>query len=256
LIGLFGTFRCYVPFFGDRANSKPTTRNEQKKVKPMPRYLILTFWVGTTLGCGAGKNNEPKTFTVQTKTASDTLYKTVVIPEASFNQVDTPITEYLIARLKPIRANFKRINSITNWTSTEKKELWETLEGGEATFYYLDGRLEKIIARNFGETFQKLNEYYLLNGYLSFVFEKSYKYNRPMYYDSTAMKENNDTEIFDFDKSEIKEDRSYFENKRLIYQLNNQDYGSPLADDYLQGEQKRILTNFEKLMKLTNLEKK
>ena len=71
-----------------------------------------------------------------------------------------------------------------------------------------------------------------------------------MYYDSTSMKENNDTEAFDFEKSEIVEDRSYFENGKLLHQLNNQDCGSPFAEDYLLEEQKRIKTDVEKLIKL------
>lgn len=65
------------------------------------------------------------------------------------------------------------------------------------------------------------------------------------------MKENNDTEAFDFDKSEIIEDRSYFETGKLLHQINNQDCGSPFADDYLLEEHKRIKTCFEKLIEQT-----
>ena len=147
-------------------------------------------------------------------------------------------------RLKPIRANFKRINSISEWEAIYKKDLLESTEGGEAKFYYSHEQLEKITTRHFGETLQQLREYYLLNGQLSFVFEKSYNYNRPIYYDTTTMKENNDREAFDFEKSEIIEDRSYFEKGKLLHQINNQDCGSPFADDYLLGEQKRIKSDF------------
>jgi len=180
----------------------------------------------------------------------DSLQPDTIQLRETFNEEDLPVNEYLTERLKPIRENFKRINSFTNWTFIDTKELWETTEGGEVKYYYQNGQLEKIVTRHFGETFQQLNEYYLMNGQLSFVFEKTYKYNRPMYYDTTAMKENNDTEAFDFEKSEIVEDRSYFENGKLLHQLNNQDCGSPFADDYLLEEQKRIKTDFEKLIKL------
>ena len=168
----------------------------------------------------------------------------------TFNQEDLPVNEYLTERLKPIRANFKRINSIAKWTTIKTKDILETTQGGEANLFYLNGQLEKIMTRHFGETFQVLTEYYLLKGQLSFVFEKSYKYNRPIYYDSTSMKENSDTETFGFDKSEIVEDRSYFDNEKLLHQLNNQDCGSPFASDYLLEEQKRIKTEFKKLIKL------
>ena len=107
------------------------------------------------------------------------------------------------------------------------------------------------MTRHYGDSFQLLTEYYLLNGQLSFVFEKRRKYNRPLYYDKSAMRENNDTEAFDFNQSEIIEDRSYFENGKLLHQINNQDCGAPFADDYLLEEQKRIKTYFEKLIDQT-----
>ncbi|HEY4877428.1 MAG TPA: hypothetical protein VIH86_17745 [Puia sp.] len=166
----------------------------------------------------------------------------------SHNESDLAGNEYLQSNLKPIRENFKRINSILKWTSVVTKENNESTEGGETKFYYLNG-LQKIIVRQFGETFQNLKEYYLLNGNLSFVLEKSYKYNRPIYYDSTAMKENDDTTIFDMNKSEIVEIRSYFLNGKLIHQINNQDCGSPFYDEYLLGEQKRITSEFASIRK-------
>jgi len=171
---------------------------------------------------------------------------TVILKE-TFKEEDIAYNEYLAGRLKPIRKNFKRINSIAKWTSIDKRDLDESTEGGEATFFYSNKVLEKITTRYFGETFQKLTEYYLLNGQLSFVFEKSYKYNRPIYYDSTSMKENKDNEAFDFVKSEIEEKRSYFEKGKLVHQANNQDCGSPFADDYLLEEQNRLITDFKKL---------
>jgi hypothetical protein len=229
----------------------------QLKMTPMRKKLtfyILTFATVFFVRCGTDSDNKKETVSDTTSTTAtikvDNLQRDTVELKETFNQEDLPVNEYLTERLKPIRANFKRINSITNWTTIKTKDIWETTEGGEAKFYYLNGQLEKITTRHFGETFQLLTEYYLLKGELSFVFAKSYKYNRPMYYDSTHMKENNDTEAFDFEKSEIVEDRSYFENGKLLDQLNNQDCGSPFADDYLLEEQKRIKADFDKLIKL------
>jgi hypothetical protein len=93
-----------------------------------------------------------------------------------------------------------------------------------------------------------LTEYYLLNGHLSFVFEKLSNYNRPIYYDSISMMENDDTEVFDFDKSEIIEDRYYFEKGKLFHKINNQVSSSPLTKDQLLEDQKRIFSYFEKLL--------
>ncbi|PWN66516.1 hypothetical protein [Chryseobacterium oncorhynchi] len=169
----------------------------------------------------------------------------------SYNEKDTDTNEYLKDRLKPIQANFKRINSITNWTSIKKKDIeGESAEGGEATYYYKNKSLEKIMARHYGEMGQVLIEYYLLNGKLSFVFEKDYKYNRPLFYDVKAMKENNDTEAFDFEKSEIMETRNYFEKRNLIHIINSQDCGAPFSGSYMSEEEKSIKDDFKRLLKL------
>lgn len=214
-----------------------------------------TIYIWTFLlvaSCGQPKSEQAASTVSDTITANNNLVTTDTVElKETFNEEDLPVNEYLTDRLKPIRANFKRINSITNWTSIETEELSESTEGGEAKIYYQNGQLEKIVTRHYGETFQLLTEYYLMNGQLSFVFEKRHKYNRPLYYDIKAMKENNDTEAFDFDKSEIIEKRSYFENGKLLHQINNQDCGSPFANDYLLEEQKRIKTYFDKLIRQT-----
>lgn len=165
---------------------------------------------------------------------------------------DTVFEEYLGERLKPIRANFKRINEITEWTSVDKRKLNQSTEGGAATYYFLQDTLLKVVAIHFGETGKNIQEFYTKNGQLSFVFEQQYQYNRPITWDSTAMKENNDTETFDINESEIIEDRNYYENGVLIRQINNQDCGSPFAEDYLKEEQVRLTTEFEKLKKRLN----
>ncbi|MGE8432165.1 hypothetical protein [Chryseobacterium joostei] len=180
----------------------------------------------------------------------DRMGDTIRIKE-SYKEKDTDANEYLKDRLKPIQYNFKRINSITNWTSIKKQNIeGESAEGGEATYYYKNKRLEKIMARHYGEMGQTLVEYYLLNGKLSFVFEKDYKYNRPLFYDVKAMKENNDTEAFDFEKSEIMETRNYFEKENLIHIVNSQDCGAPFSGSYMSEEEKDIKEDFKRLLKL------
>jgi len=213
--------------------------------------ISLTIISLLFVGCNSTQQEDTNLNKSLANTEVDTLYIDKVALKETFLQEDTAYNEYLADRLKPIRENFKRINSIATWASTEQKELNESTEGGQATFYYSNGVLEKMVTRHFGETFQQLTEYYLLKGKLSFVFEKSYKYNRPIYYDSTSMKENKDNQVFDFEKSEIIEDRSYFDNEKLIHQVNNQDCGSPFASDYLSKEQMRLKTDFDKLKAMT-----
>lgn len=168
-----------------------------------------------------------------------------------FNEKDIESNEYLKDRLKSIRSNFKRINSIKKWTTVQKRDIeGESAEGGEAVFYEQKGKLEKITARLYGEMGQVFTEYYLLNGKLSFVFEKNYHYNRPLYYNEKAMKENNDTEAFDFKKSEITESRNYFEKGNLIYIINNEGRGASFSGESISEEQKRISELYEKLLNL------
>lgn len=201
-------------------------------------FLLITFH----LGYAGNLYKSPDCFV----TGQDT----VRIKE-SINEEDIEANEYLKDRLKPIQANFKRINSITKWTSIKKKNIeGESAEGGEATYYYKNKRLEKIMARHYGEMGQVLIEYYLLNGKLSFVYEKDYEYNRSLFYDSKAMKENNDTEAFDFKKSEITETRNYFEAGSLLHIVNSQDCGAPFSGNYMAEQDKSLKDDFKRLLKL------
>lgn len=213
---------------------------------------ILILWAIACLGCSQGKNDrlaaqEPSTFL-----QSDTmLMDSIQLPE-TFNKEDSPANDYLSEQLKPIRKNFKRINSIATWTVVDSRELSGSTEGGEAKYYYQGKDLQKITARHYGESFQTLTEYYLSKGRLSFVFKRLYKYNRPLYYDTAAMKENGDTEAFDFKKSEIIEQRSYFEESKLLHQICSDDCGAPFDEMYLQKEGKEIIRDFQGLVELLN----
>ena len=182
-------------------------------------------------------------------------FENVIQLQETFKEESDPEEEFSADKLKRVQENTKRINSIKNWSLIDEKELWETsfetLEGGLAKFYYKDGRLEKIVTRMFGETFQQITEYYLLNEQLSFVFEKSYIYNRPVYYDSVSMKENNDNEVFELEKSKMIEDRTYFENgKRFHHTTRETDVYSPFDDKWFREEYKSRIAAFEELMKL------
>lgn len=248
-------FYFYFPYslsLNDTKIGKATVIRKREKIilKRKTIYYLLTFFTVLSFRCESNKTKEPFKANQLTSAKIDSLRRDSATLTESFNKEDIPANDYFQDKLKPSRENFKRINSISRWTSIVQKELLETTEGGEAKFYYQNKKLEKVVTHEFGETFQQLKEYYLISGKLSFVYEKSYKYNRPMYYDSAALKENNDSEVFDFKKSEIIETRSYFDNEKLLHQLTNEDCGSPFSDDYLNGEQSRINKDFEKLIKL------
>ncbi|PWN69035.1 hypothetical protein C1631_013275 [Chryseobacterium phosphatilyticum] len=208
------------------------------------KLLYLVFILLVTAGLSPAREKAPL---MEAVTKQDTMKL-----RATFNEEDILANEYLKKRLKPIQTNFKRINSIRKWSSVKKKNIeGESAEGGEATFYYKDNHLEKVMARHYGEMGQVLIEYYLLKGRLSFVFEKDYQYNRPMFYDVKAMKESGDIEAFDFKKSEITETRNYFEKGNLIHIVNSQDCGAPFSEEYTREEEKSITEGFERLLKLS-----
>lgn len=212
------------------------------------RFLYGVFIILISLGSVYAQKSGDQASVFFTTKAKDT----VKINE-TFNENDTTNRKGLQKQLKPIQSNFKRINSITKWTSVKKKNIeGESAEGGEATFYYTDKGLEKVIARHYGEMGQKLIEYYLLNGQLSFVFEKEYRYNRPLFYDAKAMTENNDTEAFDLKKSEITMTRNYFENGNIILINATTGRGYNIGADYPAEQEKEIKEDFKRFLKLVN----
>ena len=64
------------------------------------------------------------------------------------------------------------------------------------------------------------------------------------------MKENNDTEVFDPSKSEVTENRNYFENGEIIHRTNNQDCGALDAREFVIQEQERMKKEYKKYLSL------
>ena len=54
--------------------------------------------------------------------------------QESAKQQNRPTHEYLIKQLKPIRENFKRLNSIEVWSQMRIVELWESTVVEELKF--------------------------------------------------------------------------------------------------------------------------
>ena len=181
-------------------------------MKNKTKYYILTILTFLFVSCGTDKK------------------ETVFHLKETINEDGDSYAEG-IADLEPsikkINKNFKRINSVVNWTSIDTLQLEEKAEFGDAKYYYQNGQLEKIITRNFGDTSQLLTEYYLLDRQLSFVYEKTYP----------------------IDDYWLK--RSYFVNGNLIYNNQSRDCGAPCSPEYMTEEQKRIIPKFEKLIAKT-----
>jgi hypothetical protein len=206
-------------------------------------YLFILIAVAF-MACGV-RNNKGVSAVDDNKIIlnADSLRQNTV----GFDKDTLPTNKNLAKKIKKIQANVQRINAIANWGSIDKKDLSETSEGGIAAFYTRNGILEKITVQHFGEMAQTLTEYYLLNGQISFVYEKLYQYNRPVFFDSTMMIENEDNQVFDFEKSNISDSRSYFDNGKLLFQKNIKNTIS--SDSELWGkEEQRIKSNFQNLI--------
>ena len=172
--------------------------------------------------------NHDKNLVNSTKNNPDTLANTVKLVSLkkdtlTNNQVDSLIYE--------IRSNFNQINKITKWSKIEKGFLEGTNEGGEATFFYLNGRLIKITTDQMGETFRLVREYYLTNTELFFVFEKLEKYKEP----------------FDRSNSKFYESRKYFQNNKIIKRVNTDIKENPLNETSIADDQTEILNELKKL---------
>jgi len=209
-------------------------------------YLISIFFVATIIGCGTDKQNDTTlkneldaqpveglhSDTLElTKASNSKLRDTIVLAE-SLTELDNPINDYLTDKLKPIRDNFNKINSIKEWTSIDKRKLENLPDNGVAEYYYLYGNLQKVIARYPLSNTSQITEYYFLNGQMSFAIEKS-----------IIEADKSETEV-----AELITDKNYFINKKLVHKIHSQDCGAPFANDYLIEEQKRITDNFEHIL--------
>lgn len=150
-----------------------------------------------------------------------------------------------------IRENVQRINEKTDWTRIETIDVEESTEGGEVVQYWFGDHIEKIVVRHYGETFQAVAEFYLLDGEPSFVFKKIIQYNRPIYYDSTAMLANNDTEVFDLDKSEVREIRIYLVEGMLVEYLDSEHPKAELSAETLNDKATQLKSDWNRYKDLT-----
>lgn len=149
----------------------------------------------------------------------------------SSHEEDKAGKDYDQIELAEIKANFQQINSIDYWDSAKHIAFDKASTISNATFYYQDKALKKVVVLNHSPSTEELMEYYILDDQLSLVVEKQ--------------------RVLPFhEESEIEESRSYFKNGELVRQLNNQDCGSPFAAEYLLAEKERIEGVWKHLLSL------
>ena len=123
-------------------------------------------------------------------------------------------------KIAQIRKDFESTNAVKNYVIKEVEDSEQSTDGGVVKYYLQNGIVKKIVVEHFGESWNSLTEYYVKNGKVYFIFDKSEKYNVPYYYvDSKWYKENKlkNGEVFDKRKSKFSEQRYYFdENKKIV----------------------------------------
>ena len=156
----------------------------------------------------------------------------VLVSLVSFGNVNVE------SKIAQIRKDYKSTNDIKNYIVKEIEDDEQSIEGGVIRYYFQNGIVKKIITEYFGETWRGTTEYYIKNGKVYFIFDKSEKYNVLYYVDSKWYKENEikNGEVFDKRKSKFSEKRYYFdENEKLIRYI---------------GENKKIVENGQKLKEI------
>ena len=141
-------------------------------------------------------------------------------------------------KIYQIRKEFASTNAVKNYVIKEVEDSEQSTDGGVVKYFSQNGIVKKIVVEHFGESWNSLIEYYVKNGKVYFIFDKSEKYNVPYYVDSKWYKENKlkNGEVFDKRKSKFSEQRYYFdENEKLIRYI---------------GENKKIVENGQKLKEI------
>src|ERR1044072_8176173 len=110
------------------------------------------------------------------------------------------------SRVDHIRERYQQINAkISTYRHIEIESGEESSEGGGVTGYLSKDTVMLIVEDVYGEMGKTRTEIYFDHAAPVFIYDRDYKYSRPMY-DST----------FDEKETQIAEDRTYFYNNKLI----------------------------------------
>lgn len=141
-----------------------------------------------------------------------------------------------------IREHFNYVNN--NLSRLEQRTFEETdhsTEGGKGLLYFDGTDLVKVSLELLGETGKLERELYFKNEYLLFIFDKSYRYNAPIYIDDSRAKEFGLSEGFNAEKTKVYEDRFYFENEKLIRWIDSSGQLRPPNDPEYYSKEKSLV---------------
>ena len=122
-------------------------------------------------------------------------------------------------KIAQIKKDYTSTNAVKNYVVKEIEDSEKSTDGGVIKYYFQNGTIKKIITEYYSESWNSLTEYYIKNGKVYFIYDRTQKYNVPYYINANWYKENNLKigEIFNSKKSKITEKIYYFdENEKLI----------------------------------------
>lgn len=120
------------------------------------------------------------------------------------------------AVITEIRRKYRLIddNYLDNYLNISKDLMGYSAEGGKIRAYYDDSVLRKGTVSYFGETGQKIVDYYFWDNEIFFIFVQDYYFNSPVYVTEDIPEEG--VETYDEKKTEESVNRYYFTKNKLI----------------------------------------
>lgn len=224
------------------------------KIVIQPRYpCAFPFQEGkakVSLNCDSRQEGEHSSWTGEEWFFIDKSGKKTSAPVDEFSEKLVVPDSIILRADAQLISVIRKIDATTEWKQVLSEELTGSTEGGEAKYYYND-KLEKIESRQFGETYQQWDAYYFKDDTLSFVFERHFQYNRPVYYDRKASKQAGDSVVFDPAKSIITDQANFFRGGKLVRTtFNGPD--AVRGKKNLAAELQRIQLNLRALLQYRN----
>ncbi|MBF4805218.1 MAG: hypothetical protein HXM47_01325 [Pseudoleptotrichia goodfellowii] len=86
-----------------------------------------------------------------------------------------------------------------------------------------NSELRKVTVKHFAETGRLIQEFYVKNGKIYYLYQKKMTYNRPIGWTKAKAKESGDTEYFNLEKSEVEEAKYYFDFDENLVRFISED---------------------------------
>jgi hypothetical protein len=153
------------------------------------------------------------------------------------------------SRISDIRAEYQAIRSALPTLKEENISLFGySTEGGEAKAYRdAKGNLRYMRVEFYGEMGKAIEEYYVRNGRLIFMYRGLHRYNVPFYLTPERAKEIG-SDPFDPEKTTLAEERYYFHDSKMIRWIDtDKKEVSPDSIDFKKAETE-VLNSFREFV--------